>query len=265
MSLQDIDVQSILAAFPKQRPELAPEFSRIYAEHYKNNRSSKGIIGSMAHKLEGWMHQRVVEDLRTLPGIYSTLEVGAGTLNHLDYDNVSRIYDVVEPYQDLYAGSAQKDRVRHFFSDISQVSASYDRIISIAAFEHLTHLPLVIARCGLLLNPGGSLRVAIPAEGNLAWKLAYTCTTGLAFAWKYRLSYEKLMRYEHVNTWQEIKALLEYFFARVCGRYFGLGPRLALYHMYNCQGPNIARCTHYADVQQESGFGDGEKTGFLDL
>src|SRR2546430_12210714 len=48
-------------------------------------------------------------------------------------------YDVVEPFKELYANSPRLKRVRNIFSDISQVPAGarYDRITSVATFEHI--------------------------------------------------------------------------------------------------------------------------------
>ena len=64
---------------------------------------------------------------------------------------------------------------------------------------------MVIALCGLLLKPQGQLRVAIPSEGTILWKLGWKMTTGVEFKWKYGLDYGTLMRYEHVNNAQEIE------------------------------------------------------------
>ena len=138
----------------------------------------------------------------------------------------------------------QQPRIRwgFFFQDIREVTGSYDRILSIAAFEHIADLPVVIGRCGMLLNPGGTLRVAIPSEGTVLWKLAYTLSTGVVFYITYRLNYQKLMRYEHINTWMEIRKILEYFYQSVHSRYFGCSSRLSLYHLYICSRPNIDRC-----------------------
>lgn len=240
------DVESILTAFPKKRPDLPDAYKKIYDKHYFNNRSSTGIIGRMAHRLESWMHIQVARDVQDAAASCATLEIGAGTLNHLKFEPASLEYDVVEPYTALYCDAQAKSKVRNFYQDICQVQGRYDRVITIATFEHLTELPQVIAKTGLLLKQGGTLRVAIPAEGAVPWKLAYSFSTGLAFYIRYRLPYEPMMRYEHVNSWKEIKILLEYFFGRVLVSYLGISPDLSLYHFYKCSGPIESRCIRFA-------------------
>lgn len=240
----------LLEVFPKSRPELPEKYRRIFHEHYVKNRSSKGFVGRIAHKLETWMHIQVSRGIRDLKKPYSTLEIGAGNLNHLVYEDLGQMYDVVEPYSELYESSPELEKVNTVYRDVRDVKGSYDRIISIATFEHLTHLPEVMARCGLLLNTGGNLRVAIPAEGSVLWKSAYTFSTGLAFYLKYRMSYEVLMRHEHINSWQEVSKLLNYFFEEVDSRCFGFSPGVSLYHFYSCRKPCIERCNKiFSQVQ----------------
>ena len=93
-------------------------------------------------------------------------------------------------------------RVRHVYSDISEIppGQTYDRVTSIATFEHICDLPHVIARVGIMLTPRGELRVSIPSEGTPLWTLGWKLTTGLEFRLRHRLGYGQLMRHEHVNT-----------------------------------------------------------------
>ena len=239
-----------LNAFPKVRPELPEKYRRIFHEHYVNNRSSKGIVGRVAHRLESWMHLQVAGDIKDIKRPYSTLELGAGNLNHLPYEDTEQKYDVVEPYTELYELSPDLGQVHRVYQDISEAEGRYDRIISIATFEHLTHLPAVIARCGLLLNTGGCLRAAVPAEGSILWKTAYTVSTGLVFFLRYRMSYETLMRHEHINSWKEIATVLNYFFQDIDSSCLGLSPGFSLYHFYCCQNPRIERCKLFLSREQ---------------
>ncbi len=222
----------ILAAFPKTRPELPQEYKDIYEEHYAQNRQGVGVATSVASKLESWMHRQVARDLVESKKAASTLEIGAGTLNHIFYElpYISN-YDVVEPFVGLYAGAKEKEFVRSFYLDISDISkgTQYERIISIATFEHVLNLTEVVECCHGLLAKDGVLRVAIPSEGTILWKLGYTLTTGVEFKRKYGLDYETLMRYEHVNTAQEIREVLGCFFKSQKISCLGLCPSLSLY------------------------------------
>ena len=238
-------IQNILKRYPKKRPVLPTRYQNIYHLHYSRNRTHTGVVGWLTQKLERWMHLRVADDLNLKGSPAKTLEIGAGTLNHLIYENMNHTYDIVEPYKALYLDSPYIHRVNTIYNDMSEVFGKYDRIISIATFEHIHNLPYVMAMCGLLLKPEGVLRVAIPSQGSLAWKLAYTLSTGIVFRIKYNLRYELLMRYEHINTWQEIHALLGYFYTYIHAKYLGLSPRLSLYHFYECKDPIVLRCQEY--------------------
>src|SRR5262245_6463556 len=91
----------------------------------------------------------------------TTLEIGAGTLNQLRYEPESQAYDVVEPFRELYQDSEMLRRVRHIYSDISEIpeGQTYDRVTSIATFEHICDLPQAVARVEIMLTPRGELRV----------------------------------------------------------------------------------------------------------
>ena len=156
--------------YPKTRPELTPEIREIYAEQYKNNRKGKSAGASLSQKMESWLHKKVAADVRNASN-KSTLEIGAGTLNQLEYENTSP-YDIIEPFAELYADSDLKSRLRNIYSDMNEVDMNkkYDRITSVATFEHILNLPEVVAKCALLLNENASLRVAIPNEGTFYGK-----------------------------------------------------------------------------------------------
>ncbi len=191
------------------------------------------------------MHRRIARDARK--GDLSTLEIGAGTLNHLRYESHNAAYDIVEPAHYLFAGSPYLGNVRTIYNDIKEVQPDtrYDRIISIASFEHICDLPEVVAHCGLLLKPTGQLRAAIPAEGGPLWTLGWKLTTGWEFKRRYGLDYGVIMGAEHVNTWKEVADVLNYFFESVECSYLGLSGALSFYQVYVCRDPDRAKCSDY--------------------
>jgi hypothetical protein len=138
-------------------------------------------------------------------------------------------------------------RVRNIYSDINDISDNkkYDRIVSIATFEHLLDLPKITAKCGLLLNSTGSLRIGIPNEGHMLWRLGQTVSTGLEFRIKYNLNYRILIQHEHVNVADEIEDVLKYFYRDVKCNVFGLSKRLSLYRFYECKTPILDRCKEF--------------------
>jgi hypothetical protein len=237
----------MFSSFPKSRPVLPPAYERIYEQQYKENRQGASIAYCMTQKMESWMHKKIAQDVAHREPGFATLEIGAGTLNHLPYEPQSHPYDIVEPFTSLFENAPSLHRVRAVYDDIKNISPEkcYDRIISIATFEHICTLPDVVARSGLLLNNGGQLRVAIPSEGTLLWTLGWKLTTALEFRIRYGLDYSVLMHYDHVNTAREIAEVLHYFFQSITCSCFGLCPPLSLYQAYLCSQPYRHRCAQY--------------------
>src|SRR5262249_37071994 len=165
-----------------------------------------------------------------------TLEIGAGNLNHLPYEPAAGRYDVLEPLSDLVENSPHRSRVANVYRDWSEIQyVQYDRIISVAAFEHFCDLPDVVRRCAGLLAPAGKLRTAVPSEGTLLWRWGWKFTTGLEFRLRYHLDYGVLMKHEHVNTAAEIEAVLNMYFESVQRCVFGISPSWSFYQFFQCQ------------------------------
>ncbi len=242
------DEQNLFNQFPKTRPPLPKDIEEIYSAHYKSNREGGTTAASLAQRVESWMHKKVAQDLIEERNTgKSTLEIGAGTLNQLQYEPEIGPYDIVEPFSNLYQGSKYLGRIRNIYTDISEANSGfrYDRITSVATFEHIVNLPEVVARVGLLLARGGVLRVAIPSEGTFMWTLGWKLTTGLEFKIRYGLDYGLLMQHEHVNTAAEIRKVLQFFFREIQCNVFGLARPISLYQFYECRNPVIRKCDQY--------------------
>lgn len=224
--------KTTISQFPKQRNELPEAYKKIYNTHYEENRKGKTRVSSLSSKLENWLHKKVAN---TTAKNAVTLEIGAGTLNQLKYEK-SKIYDIVEPFELLYKNSPDLHKIRHIYSDISEITREmqYDRIIAIASFEHILNLPDVVEKAYDLLKTGGKLCVSIPNEGRFLWRLAYTLTTGLEFRRRFGLDYGVLMRYEHCNTADEIESILISYFCNTKYSLFGIGKTFSLYRYYEC-------------------------------
>lgn len=236
---------TILDKFPKKRIELPEAFQKIYDQHYLINREGQSTTTSLSQKLESWMHKKVAQDIVTDKGL-STLEIGAGTLNQLKYEPPQKAYDIVEPFTKLFENSPLLQQVRTVYKDIQEINnVKYDRITTIATFEHIMDLPFVVAKAATLLNKKtGHLRVAIPNEGTIMWRLG-TEVTGFEFKKKYGLDYQILMQYEHVNTADDIEQVLDYFFEKTTCSVFGLSKSLAFYRFYDCSIPRMENINTY--------------------
>lgn len=232
--------RAILKRFPKRRRELPIEYRRIYLEHYKKNREGNTKVTYLSMRMEVWLHKKVASDVTGARHDYSTLEIGAGTLNQLRYEKSILNYDIVEPFEELYRNSKWLNRVRNIYHDIDEIDekVSYDRITSIATFEHILDLPRVVAKAALLLNENGRLRVSIPNEGSILWRLG-TKITGYEFKKDYGLDYRILMEYEHVNTANEIEHVITYFFKNVKCSVMGVNRKLAFYRFFDCSNPDL--------------------------
>lgn len=237
----------IFEKYPKTRPKISEEVLKIHNENYKINRNGESTASGLSAKMERWMHRKTASD-RRMSDAPRILEIGAGTLNHLEFEK-SQVYDVIEPFKELYENSVYTKDVSHIYNDIDEISADnkYDRIISIAVFEHLTDLPYITAKACLLLEKGGNLRAAVSDEGGLLWHLGWKFTTGLEFRLKHKLDYGELMRYEHVNTSKEIFEVLSYFFSDIERSFFGLTYSLCFYKFFSCKNPRMDRVREYLE------------------
>lgn len=235
-----MDIDSLLATYPRARPPLSQAHQAAYEREYRLNREGRSVATSISKKLESWMHRKVAAKRDAAV----VLELGAGTLNHLRYE-AAGAYDIVEPFDALFRASPHLSRVRQVYRDVAHVPGDmrYDRIFSVAVLEHLEALPEVVARCGLLLKEGGMFQAGIPSEGGLLWGLSWRISTGLGYRLRTGLSYKALMRHEHVNSASEIKMILNHFFERTSVEYFPMPAHHASFYTYlEATKPRRASC-----------------------
>lgn len=243
--------KSILNKFPKKRADLPVAYQEIYDIHYQKNRDGDTKATSLSMQMERWLHKKVAEDVKNVGK--DTLEIGAGTLNQLDYEPKVEQYDIVEPFKKLYESSKQLSRINTIYNDILEIEGDnkYSRITSVATFEHILDLPVVVAKAALLLKQGGSLRVSIPNEGTPLWRMG-TMITGAEFRKMYGLDYQILMRYEHVNTAKEIEEVLKYFFKDIKIQVYGICKKLAFYVFISCEEPDLEKAKAYLELRAKN-------------
>jgi SAM-dependent methyltransferase len=245
-------LESLLSTYPRSRPALPSEQQASYVEHYRANRAGKQGLSRIVVQLESWMHRRVSEGVTG----GNLLEIGAGNLNHVPYLPEACTYDAVEPFQELLQDSPYRSRVRRVYTSLQEIplSGSYDCIFSVAVLEHLTDLPFILARAGLLLCEGGMFRAGFPSEGGLLWGLAWRFTTGIEYRLRRGLDYGNIMRHEHLNTASEILTLLDYFYQRVEVSRFPLPfEHLSFYTTAIAGAPRLDRCESFNALRTESG------------
>lgn len=242
-------VLALMTSYPRKRPSMSEAVARLYEQQYLSNRKGNSLGATLSSWAESWMHRQVASDLIGMHPFIRVLEIGAGNLNHLSYEPSVEHYEVVEPFEALFQSSVHQNRLAARYRDLSELpmQSRFDRIISIAAFEHLTDLPWSVARCALALNVKGSLRVAVPSEGGWLWWLGWRLTTGFEFALKYGLDYGEIMRHEHLSSVIEIEAILRYFFKSVAVKRLGFGVHASLYTFFCCAYPDTERSLRYIE------------------
>lgn len=157
-----------------------------------------------------------------------TLEIGGGSGAHLDFENLSRqdyhVLELREAFATQVRGRLPDD---HVITGDIQVGApfgdgSFDRVIAIHVLEHLCDLPGALAEVRRLLAPGGVFDVVLPCEAGLAYSLARAISTKRAFERRFDVSYDRIIRSEHVSTYAEIEAELLREFEPTDTRFFPL-------------------------------------------
>ncbi|STP08743.1 hypothetical protein [Helicobacter cinaedi] len=271
--------------FPKTRSPLPQAYQAIYEQHYKNNRDGQGAASGLAQKLERWLHYKVANDTQGISGHKTleigagTLNQISYEKDFSHYDiiepfealykdspklqHINAIYkDIAEVAQssDINGGGANTnaDKISAFAkshiestkslksTQKSQIqSPFYDRIISCAVLEHIANLPEVVAHSCLLLKDDGVFSAAIPSQARFLWTMAYKLSTGIEFRLKYKLDYDVIMNYKHINTQAEIIEICDYFFNSVKKSLFGVCDELSIYTHLSCRKPNRQRAKDY--------------------
>lgn len=252
------DINELLESYPRTRPALSPSHERIYQLEYKSALDGETFITALSRRADTWMHRRVALGA----GTGATLELGAGSLNHLPYEGSKGEllnYDIVEPQGFLYKNHSDLSSVRNVYDDIDKVpdGKKYRRIISVAVLEHVQDLPMTIAGCALRLEHGGTLQHGIPSEGGALWGAAWRLTTGLSYRMRTGLSYGVVMRHEHINTASEIVSIVGHFFNDVHLKRFPL-PFLhgSLFTHIHATNPKIRVCEAYLAHRKLQSSGD---------
>ncbi len=209
-----VNIDKIIKSFPKKRIKLSNEYQLAHNDNYSKNRNNINIDHKLSGFAESWIHKIIAKNNFNKKII---LEIGAGNLNHYIYEKNHETYDVVEPWSELLNNSPNIKFINNKYNLMQDIKKKnyYERIISINTFEHLENLVEDIKVIKSLLSKSGVLQVGIPCEGELAFKIGWLFTTGLFFRLRYGLDYGKIMKFEHVNTFEEIYELLKYNFKNV--------------------------------------------------
>lgn len=197
---------SLIQKYPKKRGILPKELKKKYDKIYFNNRNN-----FLSQLSERWLHLSIND--RKLKN--KTLEVGAGTLNHLKYETTKH-YDVIEPKKFLYQNSIYKKLVNKFYKNISQTqNCYYDRIISCSVLPNITDLPDYLYTSSIKIKKNGYQQHSIPCEGYPMWNITWFFFSGILFKLKYGYSFKYYQKHDHINNFDEIVSLIDFFYKKV--------------------------------------------------
>ncbi len=169
--------------------------------------------------------------VKTAPkNFYCTLEIGAGSGEHLEYEHLTK-----EQKSDYFAVDIRANMVAEFSKRFPEINAVvgdcqarmdfedgyFDRILAIHVLEHLPNLPAAVKEMYRLCDKNrGILSVVIPCEGSLAYSLARKISAQRIFEARYKQSYQWFIEREHINLPNEIIEELSKYFSIVSSTYF---------------------------------------------
>ena len=195
--------------WPKTFPPLTPEQADISDDFVLHWHS---VLPKQYSIVDDFNHTYVVDNA---PNNFSrTLEIGAGTGEHLGYERLDtqqrKNYFAVDIRENMIA------ELRNKFPEICTIVGDcqysmdfedgfFDRILAIHVLEHLPDLPATVREIHRLCNKSsGVLSIVIPCEGSLAYSLARKFSTQRIFEARYKQSYKWFIEREHINVPHEI-------------------------------------------------------------
>ena len=235
-----MSIFKLIKKYPKKRGILPEPLKKIFDGFYLSNRENLFL-----QLVRRWLHSIMNDKEKE----FITLEIGAGTLNHLKYEKINK-YDIIEPKKFLYSNSDNLKHINQAFDKIDQCKDNYyDRIISIAVLEHLTDLPRYLYESSKKMKENGYQQHSIPCEGYPMWNITWFLISGITFRLKYGYSFKYIQKHEHVNNFDEIHSLIKFFYKDVKVRfsYPFYNKYLSLYSNIKFSNPNQENIEKYLD------------------
>jgi len=216
--------------WPKLFHPLLPEqkiISDDFMKHWHEVLAGKARYGL----IEKFNHGYVVKNAPQ--NFVSTLEIGAGLGEHLNYEKLSALQK--KNYVALELRNLMAQQIQKKFPDIQSLVADcqerlpfpdnhFDRILAIHVLEHLPNLPRAFQEMHRLCHKQhGYFSIVIPCEGGMAYTFARKISAQRIFERRYKQSYKWFIEREHINKPHEILEELAPYFYITHRRFFPLG------------------------------------------
>lgn len=195
--------------------EYKEKFSEVYDD---SNYSSplQSFVMRASHKLVEKAYDKKMH-------FSQVLEVGAGTGAHFPFvrhsydkytisDHDSKTLDVA--IKKITATNNSKVNFEMQVGDkLDYPDGTFDRLISTHVLEHIYQPHLVIKEWRRVLKDGGVISILIPTDPGVAWRLGRHLGPRRA-AIKRGIAYDYAMAREHVNSCNNLVALLNHYFPK---------------------------------------------------
>ena len=213
------ELSKITNKWPKTLQPLSPEQNAInddFFQHWHNILASQ----SRYKFIENFNHSYATK--HSPKDFITTLEIGAGLGEHLEYENLNKQQKENYVALELRKNMAEEIQKRHpgitihigdCQKELPFKDNHFDRVLAIHVLEHLPNLPACIKEMHRLIHKqNGVFSVVIPCEGGLAYRLARRVSAQRIFQKRYKLPYSLYIDNEHINKPHEILAELEQYF-----------------------------------------------------
>lgn len=239
-----ISLKSVLNKFPKKRPKLSKPIKNIFDIEYRKNRTNY-----FSQLSESWLHYSIKGRSCNINCL--TLEIGAGTLNHLKYECKKNLedYSIIEPKKYLFKSNKLKNSVTNIYKSFDKLPKNkFDRIISCAVLEHLEDLPMYLVKTAVAMKKNGYQSHSIPCEGYPTWQVAWNVASAVPFKIRTGLDFKEIQKHEHLNNYDEIVLLIKHFYNKCEIKHsypLFFSPFFSLYANITFSGPNYNSIKKY--------------------
>jgi len=200
----------ILPPMTAEQKQISDAFMKVWHQELPNR---FGIV-------ERFNHSFPVK--HSLPGFKTTVEIGAGLGEHLDYEKLTPEQEANYYAVELRENMAEE--IRRRFPRVKAITGDcqgrlnfedgqVDRYIAVHVMEHLPDLPSCLREAYRILNrKTGQLLVVIPCEGSPAYSLARKISAERVYNRHFKGGYKWLISREHINRPHEILEELDPYF-----------------------------------------------------